>query len=34
MEEFFLADHVPTPHPGKPPFNRIVEEFKDVIEGF
>jgi penicillin-binding protein 1B len=34
MEEFFLADHVPTAHPGKPPFNRIVEEFKDVIEGF
>jgi penicillin-binding protein 1B len=34
MEEFFLADDLPTPDPGKPPFNRIVEEFEDVIESF
>ena len=34
MEEFFLADHLPAPLPGKSPLDWIFEEFNDVIQSF
>jgi penicillin-binding protein 1B len=33
-EEYFLADHLPIPLPSKRSFDRIFEEFNDVIQSF